>query len=70
MDAATVDARGETDLQSLLQRLQPLEGEADAGISLSGGDLLEDLILGTAEVHDLHIQAMLVEVAAMHCDRD
>ena len=70
MDAATVDARGKADLQPLLQRLQPLEGEADTGVGLPGGDLLEDLILRTAEVHDFHIQAMLVEVAAMHCDRD
>ena len=68
--AAAVGGGGDADVESLLQRFQPAQRHADPGIGLAGGNRLQQLIGGTAEVDQLDVQVALFEKAFLHRDRN
>ena len=68
-DAAAVDRGGDVDVEALLQRLQPAQRHADAGIRLAGGDRLEELVGRAAEIDQLDLEIVLGEDAALIGDR-
>ena len=57
--AAAMDAGRDLDVEAVLQRLQPAQRHADAGISLAGRDRLEQLVGRAAEIDQLDVEIVL-----------
>jgi len=60
---------GDLDVKSLLQRLQPAQGHAEAGIGLARGDGFQQLIGRTAVIDQFDVEIVLLEEAVIDRDR-
>ena len=60
---------GDPNVEALLQRLEPAQGQPQTGIRLAGRNRLQQLIGRTTEIEEFDIEVMLVENAAFFCDR-
>ena len=65
-------AGGDLDVEPAFQRLQPAQRHADAAVGLARGDGLEQLLGRTAEIDQLDVEIVLLEVALLlrDCDAD
>ena len=66
--AAAMRAGGDLDVKALLQRLQPAQRHAEAGVGFAGRDGLQQLVGGAAVVDEFDVEVMLLEEAVV--DRD
>ena len=66
--ATTVGAHEELDVETLFQRLQPIEQEARAGIGLVGGQRLDQRLTAGALVEQLNVHALLGVEALLHAE--
>ena len=62
-------AGGDLDIKALLQRLQPAQRHAEAGVALAGGDRFQQLISRAAVVHELDVEILLLEEALVDRNR-
>lgn len=62
-------AGGDLDVKPLLQRLQPAQRHAEAGVALSGRDRLEQLVGRAGIVDELDVEIVLLEEAVLDGDR-
>ena len=60
---------GDADVETLLQRLEPAQGQPQTGIRLASRNCLQQLIGRTAEVDEFDIDIVLGKDAAFFCDR-
>ena len=62
-------ASGEPNVEALLQRLEPAQGQSQTGIRLASRNRLQQLIGRTSEVEEFDIEIMLGEDTVFFCDR-
>ena len=67
--AAAMGAGHDLDVKALLQRLQPAQRHAEAGVGLAGGDGFKQLVGRTAVVDELDVEILLLEEAVVDRDR-
>jgi len=68
--AAAMRARGDLDVEALLQRLEPAQRHPESGVALAGRDGLQQLVGRAAIIDEFHIQILLLEESVVDGDRD
>jgi hypothetical protein len=68
-EAAAVDARGEANVETLFERLEPAQRHADAGVGLAGCDRFQQLLGRTAEIDEVDVEIVLGKNPALLGDR-